>query len=55
MNIYKENGYRNRKEYLDSLAEEFEIPAENVYALSTVMGESEDFDGLVTSLEDYYG
>lgn len=26
MNIYQEHGYRNRKEYLKSLAEEYNIP-----------------------------
>lgn len=53
MNIYVENGYANRREYLDSLAEDFGIDNETVYALASVLGKSEDFDGLVSALEDY--
>jgi hypothetical protein len=40
-----------RKEYLDSLAAEY---GKNiVYTLAALLGPSEDYDGLVTSLEDY--
>lgn len=52
-NVYKENGYANRKEYLDNLADDFGIDNGTVYALADVLGESEDFDGLVSALEDY--
>lgn len=48
-NPYELNGYKDRKEYLDSLAEEY---GENVYFLADMLGESEDFDGLVSALED---
>lgn len=51
MSIYTENGYANRKEYLDSLREEY--GAELVNTFITVLPASEDFDGLVTSLEDH--
>jgi hypothetical protein len=51
MNAYQANGYRDRKDYLESLCEEY--PRTIVYALAGVLGASEDFDGLVTSLEDY--
>lgn len=47
--VYKMNGYDNRQDYLDSLAEEY---GDNVYFLADLLGPSEDFDGLVTSLED---
>jgi hypothetical protein len=47
--VYVENGYANRTEYLKSLAEEY---GDKVYALADLLGENEDFDGLVTSLED---
>lgn len=53
MSIYTENGYANRREYLDSLAEDFGIDNGTVYALASVLGKSEDFDGLVSALEDY--
>lgn len=52
MNIYQENGFENRKEYLESLAAEYEIDEESVFMLANLLGKSEDFDGLVTQLED---
>lgn len=52
-NIYEENGYDNRNNYLESLAEDYDIPEQEVYCLAELLGESEDFDGLVSALEDY--
>ncbi len=49
---YQENGYKNRYEYLESLREQY--GEENVNALLTVLPPSEDFDGLVTELQDNY-
>lgn len=49
MSIYTDNGYTNRKEYLDSLREEY---GELVDVLTSVLPASEDFDGLITELED---
>ena len=49
-NVYQLNGYENRKEYLDELREEYGKSL--VDALISVLPESEDFDGLVTELED---
>ena len=51
LNEYQLNGFANRKEYLESLCEDY--PRDIVYALASILGSSEDFDGLVTSLEDY--
>lgn len=51
-NIYKENGYANRKEYLDELAEEYGVDNETVYTLASTLGKNEDFDGLISALED---
>ncbi len=51
MNEYQLNGYANRREYLESLCEEY--PRDIVYMLADLLGSSEDFDGLVTSLDDY--
>ena len=53
MSIYTENGYANRKDYLDSMAAEYGVDRESVYMLANVLGKSEDFDGLVSALEDY--
>ena len=52
-NIYQENGYKNRREYLQAMSEEFDVPMDAVLCLAEILGEGEDFDGLVSSLEDY--
>ena len=52
MSIYQDNGYASRREYLDSLADDYGIDRRTVYTLASILGETEDFDGLVTSLED---
>jgi len=49
MSIYTENGYANRKEYLNELREEY---GDLVNILTSVLPSSEDFDGLVIALED---
>ena len=51
MNDYKSHGYANRREYLEGLAQEY--PRETVFALASMLGPNEDFDGLVTALEDF--
>jgi hypothetical protein len=53
MNPYKSHGYANRLEYLESLADELEIDRSTVFAAADILGPSEDFDGLVASLQDY--
>ncbi len=52
-NEYQAQGYADREEYLDSLREEY--GAEAVNAITSVLPASEDFDGLVTTLEDSAG
>lgn len=49
--VYVQHGYANRKEYLDELREEY---GPLVDVLITVLPASEDFDGLVTELEDAF-
>ena len=51
MNDYQAQGYAGRKEYLLSLCEEYDRTI--VFALAAMLGASEDFDGLITALEDY--
>lgn len=53
MDVYKENGFNSRKAYLKDLAENLDVPLSIVHMIAGMLGESEDFDGLVTSLEDY--
>ena len=49
-NAYQAQGYANRRDYLESLCEDY--PRALVYALADVLGPGEDFDALVTTLED---
>ena len=52
-NIYLQNGYNNREDYLKSLAEDYDVDLDIVMLFAQLYGESEDFDGLVTAMEDY--
>ena len=51
-NAYIENGYKDRDDYLQSLSDEYGVSIETVYTLADVLGESEEFDGLISALED---
>ena len=51
-NIYQQNGYADRNDYMTCLAEDYEVSIEDVYSLAEMLGENEDFDGLVSALED---
>lgn len=51
-NLYKEHGYKSRSDYLESLANEYDVDLEIVNALADMLGEDEDFDGLVATLQD---
>tara|TARA_R110002050_G_scaffold2605_1_gene14888 strand:- start:153 stop:329 length:177 start_codon:yes stop_codon:yes gene_type:complete len=53
MNIYKENGYKNRAEYFEALAFDYDIDINSVHALADVLGSNEDFDGLIYAINDY--
>ena len=51
-NIYKQRGYRNRKDYLVSIADEYGIEESTVFFVANILGEAEDFDGLISTIED---
>ena len=51
-NIYQQNGYADRDDYLTCLSEDYGVSIEDVYSLAEMLGENEDFDGLVSALED---
>lgn len=52
-NVYKANGYEGREDYLSCLAEDYGLSLEEVVRpLAELLGPDEDFDGLVSSLED---
>lgn len=44
-----------REQYLQDLADEYDAPLGIVKMLADLLGPSEDFDGLVTTLNDEYG
>lgn len=50
--VYQENGYTDRKDYLQCMSDDYGVPLEVVESLADVLGESEMFDGLVSALED---
>lgn len=50
--IYTDNGYRNREDYLKSLADEFGVSLSVVKNLANILGPNADFDELVAEVED---
>ena len=52
MDIYQKHGYKDRKDYLEGLALEFGLPKRVVFTAANMLGKNEDFDGLLTILED---
>ena len=52
MSIYTEQGFQSRKDYLTGLAEDFGLPVNTVFMVASMLGPNEDFDGLISHLED---
>jgi len=52
MSIYTDEGFENRREYLNTLADDFGLDRTTVYALAGILGPNEDFDGLVCAVQD---
>lgn len=55
MSIYTDEGFTGRRDYLESLAEDYGLDSSTVFTLASILGSSEDFDGLISSLEDLEG
>lgn len=51
--IYRRNGYASRLDYLKSLASDYGVSLKVVMQFSDALGMEEDFDALVTAVEDY--
>ena len=49
--VYQAHGYDSRADYIEALAEEFD--EELIVDAMAVLPPSEDFDGLVSELEDW--
>ena len=52
MSIYTEQGYESRQDYLNSLAEDYGVDINLVLVAASMLGPNEDFDGLVTTIQD---
>lgn len=52
-NPYLQHGYANRREYLECLADDTGVDQFTVFMLADMLGPNEDFDGLVTELDDF--
>ena len=52
MDAYTAQGYRSRGDYLRCLALENDVDVATVRSLAELLGPSEDFDGLVTMVQD---
>jgi len=52
MNIYQTHGFEDREDYLEQLAADYDVDLEVVLTIASLLGEEEDFDGLITFLED---
>lgn len=50
--IYTQHGFATRREYLENLAEDYGVDPAKVLALATLLGPGEDFNGLVSAVQD---
>jgi hypothetical protein len=50
--VYVRNGYNDRDDYLAALADDRGVDPLVINMLAETLGESEDFDGLVSELDD---
>lgn len=50
--IYIDQGFSSREAYLEDLANTYGVPLDTVMALANLLGPDEDFDGLITALEE---
>jgi len=53
MSIYQERGYKNRIDYLRKLSDKYGVDFQTVFEIAIALGPEEDFDALVTNIEDW--
>jgi hypothetical protein len=51
--VYATNGYKDREDYLNNLADDRGIERMTVNMIADMLGENEDFDGLISALDDF--
>ena len=49
---YQQHGYATRRDYLRALAKDYGVSIHDVLVVATLYGPSEDFDALVTFVQD---
>lgn len=52
MNLYQQKGFTSRRDYLECIAYDYGFDISVVFALASVLGSNEDFDGLLSALDD---
>jgi hypothetical protein len=52
MDQYQAMGFKDRLTYLESLARDFDLPMMTIKQAAVLLGSDEDFDGLISHLED---
>jgi hypothetical protein len=52
-NKYLKDGYKDRDDYLNNLADDYGVDSMAIHAIAEMLGPSEDFDGLITELDDF--
>ena len=50
--VYQAKGFANRDAYLRQLAEDYDLPLHRVVDVSNTLGQGEDFDGLISELDE---
>ncbi|WP_010260737.1 hypothetical protein [Treponema primitia] len=50
---YTSHGYKDRDDYLNNLADDYGVDSMAIRAIADMLGPSEDFDGLLSELEDF--
>lgn len=55
MSIYTDRDFDSREDYLEQVAETYGLPQDTVNALADILGQDEDFDGLLSMCADEAG
>ena len=53
VNLHRKRLHKNRRDYLECLADDYGVECSIVACLAGLLGADEDWDGLVNALEDY--
>lgn len=55
MSIYSDNGFESRKDYIEQVALTYGLDYELVKNMALMLGQSEDFNGLLSMCADMAG